>query len=149
MRVVLAAALAGMVIGPTAGCGPSDRGGGSAADVGVSLEMRHTEPLRSGAPVRWALVLRNDTPRRIDVRFPSAKDGDVSLRQGGKELYRWSTAVTFTDVVRDLRVGAGETRTFALEDPDLDVPAGDYDLVASLATEVAPPPAEQKVTVVA
>ena len=124
-------------------------GGGSDADIGVSLDVRHTEPLRSGEPVRWTLVLRNDNPNRLDLRFSSGKDGDVVLRQGGQERYRWSTGHLFTEALRELTVGPNETRTFALEDPELAVPAGDYDLVATLASDKKVPAFERKVTVTA
>ncbi|MGI8685927.1 MAG: BsuPI-related putative proteinase inhibitor [Acidimicrobiales bacterium] len=132
------------LLGPgAAGCG-SD-GDGDKAPLGASLEMRHSEPLRSGAPVRWTLVLRNDTPNRVAIRFPSGKDGDIVLRQAGEERYRWSAGRMFTTAVRDFRVGADETRTFAMEDT-LAVPAGDYELVATLATEKAVAPVRATVT---
>ena len=139
-----AAALATVAVLGAAGCG--DGGGEMTAGVGVSLELRHTEPLRSGAPVRWTLVLRNDTPNQVDVRFGSGKDGDVVLRQAGEERYRWSRDRGFVSAVRDLRVGANETRTFAFEDT-LAVPPGDYDLTATLATEKSVPPVTRPVTV--
>lgn len=145
-RVVLAAAaLATMVVLGTAGCGSDGNGAG----VGISLEVRHTEPLEAGAFVRWTLVLRNDTPNPQLLRFGSGKDGDMVLRQGGEEKYRWSKGRMFTTAVRDLRVGANETRTFAMEDPALDVGPGDYALTATIATDKAVPPLTEKVTVVA
>ena len=125
-------------------CGGGD---GSDANIGVSLDVRHTEPLRTGEPVRWTLVLRNDRPARLELTFPSGKDGDVVLRQGGTERYRWSADRFFTEGVRELSVGPNETRTFALEDPEFAVPAGDYDLVATLASDKKVPPFEKKVTV--
>lgn len=144
---VAALALATVLATGTAGCG--DGGAGSKAKVGVSLELRHSEPLRTGATVRWSLVLRNDTLQRVALRFPSGKDGDVVLHQGGEERYRWSADRVFTTAVRDLRVGPGETRTFALEDPAFAVPVGDYDLVATLATELIVLPVERRITIVA
>lgn len=122
-------------------------GGGSDAGVGVSIEVRHTEPLRSQAPVRWTLVLRNDTPNRLDMEFPSGKDGDVVLRQGAAERYRWSTDRMFTTAVREISMGPNETRTFALEDPKLPVPPGEYQLIATLAAGKKVPPVEEAVTV--
>lgn len=129
-----------------AGCGG---GGESGAGVGVSLELRHSEPLEAGAPVRWTLVLRNDRPRPLDLEFPSGKDGDVVLLQGGTERYRWSTGRMFTAGVRPMSAGPNETLTFALEDPELTVGPGDYDLVATVATSEEVPSVERKVTVVA
>ena len=142
-RLLVSAALAA-VIG-AGGCG-SD--GPPEAGVGVSLELRHTEPLRAGAPVRWSLVLRNDTPNRLALAFPSGKDGDVVLRRDGEERYRWSTDRVFPAVVRELLVGPNETRTFPLEDEALDVEPGQYELVATLSVDKVVPPLERTVTVV-
>ena len=142
-RLLFSAALAAIL--GAAGCG-SD--GTPEAGVGVSLEMRHTEPLRAGAPVRWTLVLRNDTPNRLALAFPSGKDGDVVLSRDGAERYRWSTERVFPAVVRELVVGPNETRTFPLEDEALDVEPGDYQLVATLAVDKVVPPLETTVTVV-
>ena len=129
------------------GAGACGGGGDSEAGVGVYLEVRHTEPLRSGAPVRWTLVLRNDTPNRLDVEFPSGKDGDVVLRQGGQGRYRWSDGRMFTTVVRPMSLGPNESLTFALEDERLGVPPGEYVLVATLAASKKVPPLERTVTV--
>ncbi|MDP9387369.1 MAG: BsuPI-related putative proteinase inhibitor, partial [Actinomycetota bacterium] len=117
-----------------------------AAGEGVSLDLRHTEPLRSGAPVRWSLVLRNGAGP-LDLVFGSAKDGDVVLRQDGAERYRWSAERFFAQVVRTVPVGAGETATFVLEDDALRVAPGRYDLEASLAAGAAVPPLTRTVTV--
>lgn len=143
-RAWRAAALVGLVA--LVACGG---GSGSDADIGVSLELRHTEPLRAGSPVRWTLVLRNDNPNRLDLTFSSGKDGDVVLRQAGREHYRWSTGRFFTEALRKLSVGGNETRTFALEDPEFAVPPGDYELVATLASDTRVPPVETTVTVTA
>ena len=141
---VLRVAAVAVVVVMAGGCGDSDS---SDPGVGVSLEMRHTEPLRSGAAVRWTLVLRNDRPSRLDLEFGSGKDGDVVLLQGDQERYRWSSGRFFTEAVRKLALGANETRTFALEDPKLAVAPGQYDLVASLASKEKIPPVTKKVNV--
>lgn len=141
----IASGLAFLVLAAAAACGG---GGGSGPGVGVSLELRHTEPLQAGAPVRWTLVLRNDTPRPLDLEFPSGKDGDVVLRQGGRERYRWSADRMFTTAVRTLSAGPNETLTFALESPGLTVGPGEYQLVATLASSEKVPPLERTVTVV-
>ena len=138
-RLVVSAGLALL-----AACGG---GGGSEAGVGVSVEVRHTEPLKSGTPVRWTLVLRNDTPNRLEVEFRSGKDGDVVLRQGSREAYRWSTGRVFTAALRKMTVGANESLTFPLEEPELRVPPGQYRLEATVATSKKVPPAERTVTV--
>ena len=145
-RTLMAAAVAVAVLGGAGACG--DGGGPDGAGVGVSLELRHTDPLRAGQPVRWTLVVRNDTPNRLDLEFPSGKDGDVVLRRGAEERYRWSIDRVFTAAVRRLVIGPNETRTFALEDEALDVVPGDYELVATLAADKTVPPVARAVTVV-
>ena len=133
-----------------AGCG-SDGGGGSESQggkqKGLSLSVEHDEPLRSGGPVTWKLVVENGGPDEVTLTFRSGKDGDVSLVQGGKEAYRWSGNKYFSQAMRQERLAAGEKKTFTLEEQTLTAPPGDYELMAGLDSEPAPPPARSSVKV--
>lgn len=134
LRAAAAAAVAVALVATACGegGGPAGRAAGGGTD-GPALSLRHTEPLRSGAPVRWTLVVANGGGAAVDLVFPSGRDGDVVLRQGGAERYRWSAERFFTQGVRTVRVEAGAGATFVLDDGPLRVPPGTYELVASLA----------------
>ena len=133
-----------------AGCG-SDGGGGSDSqrckDKGLSLSVAYDGPLRTGRPVTWKLEVENGGPDEVTLVFRSGKDGDVSLVQGGREAYRWSGNRYFSQAMRQERLAAGEKKTFSLEEQALTAEPGDYELVAGLDSEPAPPPARRSVKV--
>ena len=133
-----------------AGCGSDSGGSGTQAgkqQPGLSLSVEFDEPLRSGGPVTWKVEVRNGGPDEVTLVFRSGKDGDVALVQGGKEAYRWSGTKYFTQAVREERLAAGERKTFTLEEKALSAAPGDYELLAELDSEPAPPPARRSVKV--
>jgi hypothetical protein len=133
-----------------AGCG-SDGGGGSESqggkEKGLSLSVTFDGPLRAGRAVTWKLEVENGGPDEVTLVFRSGKDGDVSLVQGGREAYRWSGNRYFSQAMRQERLAAGEKKTFSLEEQALTAEPGDYELVAGLDSEPAPPPARRSVKV--
>ena len=146
-----------VLITAVAGCGgdggASDRGGGeSEAQTegpreGLTLRVSFDEPLRSGGPVTWTLEVENPGPEPVTLGFRSGKDGDVVLVGGGREAYRWSGTRYFAQAMRQVPLGPGERKTFTLEEKALSAEAGDYELVAELDSEPAPPPARRSVKV--
>jgi hypothetical protein len=132
------------------GCG-SDASGKSESQPGkqkgLSLSVDFDEPLRSGQAVTWKLEVENGGPDEVTLVFRSGKDGDVSLVQGGREAYRWSGNKYFSQAMRQERLAAGEKKTFTLEEQTLSAEPGDYELVAGLESEPAPPPARRSVKV--
>lgn len=143
-RVLQGTWAAGAVLLALVACGGGDSG--SPPGGGVHLEMRHSEPLRARGPVRWTLVVNNGTAGAKTLVFSSGQDGDVVLRQGGQERYRWSTGRAFTQAIRRVSVPAQGSTTFVLEEERLDVAPGEYEAVASLAAD--DPPGEVRKTVV-
>lgn len=130
---------------------PPQSGTGTTVPVpggGLSLALRHPDPLRAGAPVTWTLAVRNDGPEAVTLTFSSGQRGDVVLLQAGSERYRWSRGRVFTQALAEMPLAPGEGRSFDLEDERLDVQPGQYELVASLASQPAPPPAARRVTIV-
>lgn len=132
------------------GCGDDD--GASAEQAakqngGLSLSVSFTEPLRSGQPVTWTLEVENDGAGEKTLLFRSGKDGDVALLRDGREAYRWSATRFFSQALREVRIGPGDSKTYTLEEKALSADAGDYELVAELDSEPAPPPARRSVTV--
>jgi Intracellular proteinase inhibitor len=140
-----------VLLGAVAGCGS---GGGNGSErqagqqkAGLSLSVSFDGPLRAGRPVTWKLEVENGGSGEVTLLFRSGKDGDVSLAQGGREAYRWSAAKYFTQAIREERLAAGGRKTFTLEEKSLSAAAGEYELVAELDSQPAPPPARRSVKV--
>ncbi len=121
--------------------------GSAPGEGGLTLSLVHTEPLRARAPVTWTLQLRNGGPGPVTLTFSSGQQGDVVLRQGGQERYRWSRGRAFTQVFGEVPLGPGEARSFELEDQRLGVEPGQYELVASVRSQPPPPEVSRTVTV--
>jgi hypothetical protein len=138
-----------LILATLAGCGDEAKSEPRAGEQqdGLSLSVSSTTPLREGAPVTWTLEVTNGGPGEATLVFNSGKDGDVFLLQGGREAYRWSATRFFSQAMRQVRLAPGERRAFPLEDQALSAAAGDYELVAELASEPAPPPARRSVKV--
>jgi hypothetical protein len=139
-----------LLVAALAGCGRGGsnvNGGVTSSKSGLSLTVGFGEPLRAGQPVTWVLEVKNGGQTPVTLRFPSGKDGDVALVQGGREAYRWSSKRLFSQAVRQVPLGAGESRSFSLEERALGVPAGDYELMAQLAAEPSPGVVRRPVTV--
>ena len=133
------------------GCGSGD-GAGSESQAGqqrtgLSLSVSYDEPLRSGEAVTWKVEVENGGPAAATLVFPSGKDGDVALLRDGKEAYRWSSTRYFTQAMRQVPLEPGEKKTFELPDKEFSAAAGDYELLAELDSEPAPPPARRSVKV--
>ena len=139
-----------VLITAVAGCGGDDGGSGRQAgeqERGLSLRVSFDEPLRSGGPVTWELEVENGGPDPVTLVFRSGKEGDVVLLRNGQEAYRWSGTRYFTQAMRQVPLGSGERKTFTLEEKALTAEAGDYELVAELDSQPAPPPARRSVEV--
>jgi hypothetical protein len=121
---------------------PAPSSGG--LSLGVSFSP---EPLRAGQPVTWSLQVTNDGADSVTLNFRNGQDGDVALRRGGTEAYRWSAQRFFSQALRHERLDAGQHKTFKLEEEALRADPGDYELEATLAAEPAPAPARRPVTV--
>ena len=138
-----------VLITAVAGCGGDDGGSERQAgqQKGLTLKVSFDEPLRSGGPVTWTLEVENHGSAPEQLAFRSGKDGDVALLRGGQEVYRWSGTRYFTQAMRQVPIGPGEQKSFSLEEKALPAEAGDYELVAELDSEPAPPPARRSVSV--
>ncbi len=114
---------------------------------GLVLTLTHTEPLRARAPVTWTLGVRNAGQEPVTLAFSSAQRGDVVLAQDSVERYRWSMGMAFAQVLAEISIAPGQAESFELKDDVLDVEPGQYDLVASLRSQLSPTEVRQPVTV--
>jgi len=133
-----------------AGCGRSgraSRGGIVSYNDTFSFWVSFDEPVRTGHPVTWVLNVENRSKDAVTLRFSSGKDGDVALQQGGREVYRWSANRVFSQALRQVQLAAGARHAFRLEDKALGAPAGDYELVAVMASDPSPGELRRPVTV--
>jgi hypothetical protein len=149
-EVVRRTALLVILLALAGGCGDEGSASGSqrgAQPPGLSLSVSFDEPLQTGKQVTWTLEVSNGGPDAATLGFRSGKDGDVALLRDGREAYRWSSTRYFTQAMRQERLEPGERKTFPLEDKGFSAEAGDYELVAELDSEPAPPPARRPVSV--
>jgi uncharacterized protein (DUF58 family) len=142
-----------MLAALAAGCGSDGDGKSSAGSEsderkqGLSLSVSFDEPLRTGQPVTWTLEVENHGPEPATLVFRSGQDGDVSPLRDGREAYRWSSTRYFSQAMREERLEPGGRKKFPLEEKAFSAEAGDYELVAELESEPAPPPARRSVKV--
>ena len=146
--LVLLAALAGCDHGQSASSGSVSAGSTAGTGAGgLSLSVAFDEPLHSGQTVTWRLTVDNRSSSPVTLRFRSGKQGDVVLAQGGKEMYRWSAGRMFSQAVREIPVDAGASTVLTLEQDQLKVPPGDYDLMAEAGCDPSPGVVHRPVTV--
>jgi hypothetical protein len=125
-------------------CDPESASPAAAADD-LELAVETGEDLVAG-DITWNLTLTNTSDADVSLVYPSGQDGDVALRQGGQDVYRWSTSQAFAEVLRCQTLGPGERYSFELGGTSLVLEPGAYRLVATLAAEPTPAPFRTSVT---
>jgi hypothetical protein len=113
----------------------------------LTLTLTHTEPLKARAPVTWTIQVRNAGQEAVTLTFGSGQRGDVVLAQGAAERYRWSKDKAFTQALIEVSIGPGQAESFEMKDDTLEVEPGQYDLVASLKSQLSPTEVRQAVIV--
>lgn len=63
--------------------------------------------------VRFVLTVTNAGTAPVTVVFPSGQSYDFVVRADGRELWRWSADMGFTQAVREVPLAPGQTQTFA------------------------------------
>jgi len=116
-------------------------------EAGLKLSVRHSEPLRAGSPVTWTLEVRNAGQEPVTLTFGSGQRGEVVLAQGAAERYRWSNGKAFAQALSEVSVAPGQIQSVELKDDTLEVEPGQYDLVASLKSQLSPTEVRQAVIV--
>lgn len=108
---------------------------------GLALEVSWLpERPQRDEQMTWRLRVENSGSEPLELVFSSGQSGDVVVRREGREVHRWSAERVFSQEVRNEPLGAGESRTYELDDR-LALEPGDYEVEATLSADPAPPPA--------
>lgn len=78
----------------------------------VALSSKLT--VNAGEVVEFTLDVRNNTPKMLELRFPSGKTHDFIVRDAsGKEVWRWSKTRMFTQGVQNKLLKSNNVATFS------------------------------------
>lgn len=103
---------------------------------GAALASSFTLSVRDG--VHFALELKNNSDRMIEIRFPSGMTHDfVVLDEGGKEVWRWSDGRMFTQSLQNKLIKSHDNAVFAEGWPAVNA-HGKFTAVAILTSENHP-----------
>ena len=117
-----------------------------AAAADLELELDPVGVLVRGQ-ISWSLTLTNHGDDAVELVFPSGQDGDVVLRdENGRESYRWSSNLSFTQALRCQVVPPGRAARYALGGV-LRARPGRYTAIATVAARPRVLPARGEVTV--
>ena len=114
----------------------------SSQDAASGLAFRMLVPIEaSGGSVDFVGLLTNGSAAPVELRFSSGQSAEVVLRdvETGQILYTWGSGRDFTEAIREPTLQPGETLRFVLEEPDLPLEPGVYDLAGELTGSPAPP----------
>lgn len=122
-----------------AGSPPAAEASGAEASVAGLVPSVHVEALADS--VRFTLQVTNSRSQPVALEFSSGQSYDFEVRQGERELWRWSADRMFTQALRSETLGAGETLRYqAVWHPT----AGTHgDLTVTGTLTVLPTPVEQ------
>ncbi|HEX8244027.1 MAG TPA: BsuPI-related putative proteinase inhibitor [Longimicrobium sp.] len=81
--------------------------GGSAGPLVSSLQIQATAD-----SVAFTLAVTNATRQPLTLEFRSGQSYDFAVADGGREVWRWSAGLMFTQALRSETLAAGETRTW-------------------------------------
>lgn len=116
MRRIFPALLLALVAG--AACRPA---AGAAPSAGPQLEpaSRYTGPLVStfqvepaGDSVRFVLQITNPTTAPVRLDFSSGQTHDFAVREGTRDVWRWSADRSFVQALMSISLPAGQTRSY-------------------------------------
>ena len=114
----------------------------SSQDAGSGLAFRMLVPIEtSEGTVDFVALVTNSSSAPIELRFSNGQSAEVVLRdiETGQVLYTWSSDRSFTEAIRELTLQPGETLRFVLEEPDLPLEPGVYDLAGEFTGSPTPP----------
>ena len=133
---VLACTLAACTPGPEASEPPSGTAPAPTQSQGPLVTSLQVETHADSA--RFVLQVTNSGTTPLRVVFSSGQSYDFVVRQGGRELWRWSADMGFTQAVREETWAPGETRTFTEAWRFPAGTRGDFTAVARLTSSTHP-----------
>jgi hypothetical protein len=77
---------------------------------GPLVSSMQVEPGRDS--VRFVLQVTNPTPAPVRLSFSSGMSHDFIVRDGGREVWRWSADRSFVQSLVAISLAAGETRSY-------------------------------------
>lgn len=107
----------------------------------------HPSPPVTGREVTWVIEVTNEASETVALRFHSSQRGDVRLSSQRAEVYHWAEDAAFAQQLSEVRVPPGETTSFELEDLELEVAPGRYDLLGVFHGHPAPAPIRRPIVV--
>jgi hypothetical protein len=94
--------------------------------------------VNAGSVVEFTLDVRNNTPRMVELRFPSGKTHDFIVADAsGKEVWRWSKSRMFTQGLQNKLIKSKDVATFS-EGWDASHHHGRFTATAILASDNHP-----------
>jgi hypothetical protein len=130
------------------------RGGGGGATVmdhgqpagGGQLRLTTDRPAYpAGATVALTLTVTNAGSAPVTMQFSSGQKYDFEVRRAGQVVWRWAADRMFTQALTNLTLAPGERKVFTETWKQQDnqgqvVPAGTYEVTATLTTMERPQP---------
>jgi hypothetical protein len=137
--------------------GPGQGGRGAGMNEGqpaggVQLRLtsdRATYPV--GAPVALTLAVINAGRAPVTLQFSSGQKYDFEVRRAGQVVWRWAADRMFTQALTSMTLAPGERKAFTetwkqVGNDGQAVPAGSYEVVATLTTMEKPQPRSTALT---
>jgi len=78
--------------------------------TGSLVSSFQVEP--AGDSVRFVLQLTNPTTAPVRLSFSSGMTHDFAVREGTRDVWRWSADRSFVQALMSVSLGAGETRSY-------------------------------------
>ncbi len=118
MRRILPALLLALAAGAAA-CRPAPRPAVPEPGPQPLETSRYTGPLVStfqvepaGDSVRFVMQLTNPTNAPVRLNYSSGMTHDIAVREGARDVWRWSADRSFVQALMSVSLRAGETRSY-------------------------------------
>lgn len=95
-------------------CRPMPAGAPSPTPAASSMTLASSLQVEAlGDSARLVLQVTNTSGEPLTLTFSSGQTHDFHIRDGAREVWRWSADRMFTQAIQEQTLAAGETRTYA------------------------------------